>query len=781
MSNKTPQVEVHHDKKYWWVHYFIILFLLSGCSISKHLSEDEFLYNSTSINFVEGSKVVNEGVLKYSLDDLSQPKPNTKLWLWTFYKFGNPEKKGGLGNFIKKRFGQPPVFYDEDAITRNSLVLRKHMIDQGYFDASVAYDTSQSGQKVDVAYNIATSGRHRIRNISLPKDSSNITEVIKAIEDHTYLRTGEYYSLAKLVNERSRIAIEARNRGYFDFSEDRVFYFVDTNAVRTDTELASDIWLEIKKPQNRSDYKKYYIGNTFVYPNYDLTRASSILIRDSIKYRDLTIFQNNQILKPRTLDEAITQSFGEVFSEERSIATSNHLLDLGVYKFVNIKYRILERNDTNYLDRLIYLTPGKVQDVGAEIEATTRPGAYGLSLKGKYSHKNMFGGAERLDLSLATGLEQGGNIVISDDTLSNNLREITARADLSFPRFIVPFVKIANSSSFHTPRTRIGILANFQNRPELFSLSNYKVTFGYDWDETRRKRHQVDLLAFNILQISKRSDSFIRLLEQNSLLQRSFSNLFILGSTYTYTLTNQELNRPSNYFFFLGQLEASGNSSYLLSRLFSPDGSQPYKFFRREFSQFSKVDFDFRYNWIGKGGNLVTKLSGGVGFAYLNSVSLPFVKQYYAGGANSMRGFPIRGLLGTFRNSDSEVAQSSFDQSGDLKLEWNIELRFNLLRALYLKGAFFTDIGNVWKLDLHGLETDSRKVFSPRDFLSELAVASGFGVRLDIQYFVLRLDLGLPLRKPFLSAGDRWTFSKITDSGWLKNNMVYNIALGYPF
>ena len=780
MSNNSPRLELQNQYSITWA-FFVAIFCMSACSVSKHIGDDEKLYNGTNIKFTEESSIVNESTLRYSLDNISQPKKNTKIWLWTYYKFGNPNKKGGIGNFIKKRFGQPPVFYDPAEVERNSLVLRKHMIDQGYFDASVVYDTSQTSYKVDVQYNIATSGRHRIRNITLPQDSSNIQKVIEAIRDQTYLKSDDYYSLSKLVNERSRIAIEARNRGYFDFSEDRVFYFVDTNAVRTPSAPASDIWLQVKKPEIGDDYKKYYIGHTYVYPNYDLTRASSILIRDSIKYRDLTIYQNNQILRPRTIDESISQSFGEVFSEERSIATSNHLLDLGVYKFVNIKYRVKEKNDTNYLDRFIYLTPGKVQDVGAEIEATTRPGAYGVSLKGKYSHKNVFGGAERLDLSLATGLEQGGNIIISDDTLSNNLSEITARADLSFPRFIVPFVRINNSSSFHTPRTRIGLLANFQNRPELFSLSNYKVTFGYDWDETRRKRHQVDLLAFNILQISKRSDSFVRLLEQNTLLKRSFSNLFILGSTYTYTLTNQELNRPSNYFFFLGQLEASGNSSYLLSKIFSPEGSQPYKFFKREFSQFTKIDFDFRYNWIGKGGNLVTKLSGGIGLAYLNSVSLPFVKQYYAGGANSMRGFPIRGLLGSFTNTDSNVAQSSFDQTGDLKLEWNIEFRFDLLRALYLKGAFFTDIGNVWKLDLHSLENDDRKVFSSKNFLSELAVASGFGVRLDIQYFVLRLDLGVPLKKPFAPVGERWSFDKITESGWLRNNLVYNIALGYPF
>lgn len=762
--------------------YFIVLFamVLASCSVSKHLGPEERLYNDTNIVFDDSAVVVSENQLKYNLEELSQPKANSKLWLWVYYNFGNPEKEKGIGNFIRNRFGQKPVFYEQPEVDRNILALKKYLIDQGYFSSTIKYDTSQADHLVDVTYKINTEGRHRIRNITYPDDTSNITNLIRNIQEQTYLKPNDYYSLSKLVSERSRIATEARNQGYFDFKDDRIFYFVDTNAVKEKGNLASDIWLQYKEAEN-DDYKKYNIGLTHVYPNYDLSRASSIRIRDSLYYQDLIIYQNNQIIKPRTLKRSIVQDYGDTYSEERQIATSNHLLDLGIYKFVNLKYKIRESGDTNFLDRYIYLTPGKVQNAGAALEMTTRPGAFGVSVRASYSHNNIFGGAERLDLSVSTGFERGGRIAIADDTLSNNLQEITARADLSFPRFILPFGLANNTSSFHIPRTRLGLVANFQERPELFTLYNYRFTFGYDWDETRRKRHQVSLLNFNTVRITKKSESFNRFLEDNPLLSRSFSNLFILGSSYTYTLTNQEINRPRNYYFFLGQLEASGNSTYLLTSIFKEKTNDPFEIFGREFSQFTKVDFDFRYNWLGKKANLVTKISGGIGLAYLNSVSLPIVKQYYAGGANSMRGFPIRGLLGSSSSSSSEIAQSSFDQTGDLKLEWNIEYRFDLYQDLYLKGAIFADIGNVWKVNGIDLETDQRKVFAADRFLSELAVAGGVGVRVDIQYFVLRLDLGLPLKKPFLEKGDRWSFNKIGNSGWIRNNMVYNIALGYPF
>lgn len=776
----SKKVQITGWRSGYWIFWSIAL-LLSGCSVSKHLQADEKLYHSTNVIFEEEANVVNEGQLKYNLEELSQPKPNSKLWLWVYYNFGNPEKEKGIGNFIRKRFGQAPVFYEQPEIDRNIQALKKYLLDQGYFSSTVAWDTTQADHLVDVTYRINTEGRHRIRNISYPADSSNIARLIDGIQAQTYLKPDDYYSLSKLVSERSRIATEARNQGYFDFKDDRIFYFVDTNAVREEGRLASDIWLEYKPPENNDDYKKYHIGITHVYPNYDLARASSIRIRDSLFYEDLVIYQNRQIINPRTLKRSIVQDLGDLYSEERQIATSNHLLDLGIYKFVNLKYKIRESADTNFLDRYIYLTPGKVQNAGAALEMTTRPGAFGVSVRTSYSHNNIFGGAERLDLSVSTGFERGGRIAIADDTLSNNLREVTARADLSFPRFLLPFGLAKNTSSFHIPRTRLGVVANFQQRPELFTLQNYRFTFGYDWDETRRKRHQVSLLNFNTVRITKKSESFNRFLEDNPLLNRSFSNLFIIGSSYTYTLTNQEINRPRNYYFFLGQLEASGNTTYLASNLFKEKTSDPFRIFGREFSQFTKVDFDFRYNWLGKKANLVTKISGGIGLAYLNSVSLPIVKQYYAGGANSMRGFPIRGLLGSSVSGNGEVAQSSFDQAGDLKLEWNLEYRFDLWQDLYLKGAVFTDIGNVWKINGINLETDRRKVFAADRFLSELAVAGGFGVRVDIQYFVLRLDLGLPLKKPFLEKGNRWTFDRLGEKGWIRNNLIYNIALGYPF
>ncbi len=761
--------------------FLMSAFLLGACAVEKHLTDGEKLYRNTSIQLEQPDLFARPAKVKADMQELSQPKPNGKFGLWVYYSFGNPDREKGLGNAIRRRFGEEPVFYDPSVVHRSSLILQRYLVDKGYFGSRISYEVVEKGPYVDVQYTAYSHGRYRIRDIHLPPDSLRISQVFGRHLKSSYLRSGDYYDLANLAKERRRLATEAANQGYFDFDEDDVYFFVDSNAVQTPGAKAADIWLEVRSPSYGPNYKQYRIGQSYVYPNYDLSRADQIRLSDSLAYQDLMIYRNAEIIKPATLRRAIVQRKGDIYSAERQTATTNHLLDLEIYKFVNMKYRVREQGDTSFLDRHIYLTPGEVQNVRGALETTTRSGAFGMSVKASYSHKNIFHGAERLDLSLSTGFENGGRILVSEDTLNNNLVEVTARADLLIPRFVLPFFKIGSPAAFHIPRTRISFLANFQRRRSLFSLQNYLASFGYDWEETRYKRHQISLLSLNFVDITRQTPAFLELLERNPILERSFANLFITGSSYSYTFTNQEVSQPRDYFFFLGQLELAGHIPYLISEAVA-SGASPYRLFGRPFSQYTKIDVDARYHWVGRASSFVARISPGIGIPYLNAETLPYIKQYFVGGSNSMRAFPIRSLLGSYRaDSSSPVAESAFDKTGELKIEANAEFRFDLFKPFYLKGAFFADVGNVWLLDLKNLEADQRKVFSGSRFISELAVGAGAGLRFDIQYLVLRLDMALPIRKPYLEKGGRWTFSEMSQKGWLGDNLNFNIALGYPF
>ena len=754
---------------------------LSSCQVNKYLQPDDQIFGGAKIVLAEGSRFEKPIRVRNALRELVQQDVNSNLGLWAHYALANPDKEKGLRNRLKKRFGQTPVFYEEIEMYRSSQLMRKYLRDIGHFHSEVAFDTIQGMNRVDVVFKVHSEGRFRIRNLTYPKDSTHITQSIRSSLPQSLLRAGDYYQISNLAGERERITEKANNEGYFDFTENDVFYFVDTNVVDT-LPRRLDIWLRLKTRERDLGFKQYHIGKTYIYPNYDLSRAGSIILTDTLVFDDISILQNTEIIKPRTLLESVVQQEGDLYSKERQRATSNHFLDLGIYKFVNFKYRRREQDSIHYLDRYLYLTPGRVQNVGAEIGGTTRPGFYGLTIKGSYTHKNIFHGAEQLDLSLSTGFENGGRLLVGDDTLKNNLVEFTARADLSIPRFVIPFVKVKKSSAFHIPRTRISLLANFQRRRRLFTLASFRASLGYDWEETRRKRHQIKLLSINLVDLSGTTQAFENYLSENPILNRSFSDQFILGPSYAYTYTNQEVNKKKNYFFLLGQLETSGNLSYLIADLTKSNAVQPYKIFGTQFSQFTKFDLDLRYNWVRQQSSIVVRFSPGLGIPYLNSEIVPYVKQYYLGGANSLRGFPIRGVLGSFRaDEQTEVAQSSFDQTGEIKLEFNGEYRFDLIRDFYLKGALFMDIGNVWLLDPQNLETDQRKVFHGGRFLNELAVGAGVGLRFDIQFIVLRFDAALPFRKPYLPIGQRWTFSDLGTAGWIRENLAFNIALGYPF
>ncbi len=761
--------------------YIFLSLLLGSCRVNKFLEPEQQIFGGAEIVLSAESNFHRPKRIKSALEDLVQQDANSNFGLWAHFALANPEREKGLRNRLKRRFGETPVFYEEVEMHRSTLLMKKYLKDLGHFTSNVSFDTIQGLNRVDVVFRIQSEGRYKIRNLSYPKDSTAIGVSLSTGQDNSLLREDDFYNLSNLVAERERITRKANNEGFFDFTENDIFYFVDTNLVDA-SERQLDVWLKLRPPDYGDTYRRFHMGKTYIYPNYDLSRASSIILTDTITQRDVSILQNTEIIKPRTLIESVIQEEGDLYSRERQRATSNHFLDLGIYKFVNFKYRSRIEDSVTYLDRYLYLTPGKVQKISAEVGGTTRPGFYGLSVKGSYTHKNFFHGAEQLDLSLSTGFENGGRLLVGDDTIRNNLVEFTARAELSIPRFVVPFIKIRKTSSFHIPRTRISLLANFQRRRRLFTLASFRASLGYDWEETRRKRHQVKLLSVNLVDLSNTTATFERYILQNPVIGRSFSDQFILGPSYAYTFTNQEVNKRLNYFFLFGQLETSGNLSYLVADLTSKSSNRPYKILGTQFSQFTKIDLDLRYNWVRQNSSLVFRFSPGIGVPYLNSEIIPYVKQYYLGGANSLRGFPIRGVLGSFHAEEStEVAQSSFDQTGEMKLEFNVEYRFDLIKDFYLKGAFFLDVGNVWLLDPKNLETDQRKVFHGSRFINELAVGGGVGLRFDIQFIVVRFDTAIPLRKPYLPATRRWTLGDVGRSGWLKDNLVFNIALGYPF
>jgi hemolysin activation/secretion protein len=342
----------------------------------------------------------------------------------------------------------------------------------------------------------------------------------------------------------------------------------------------------------------------------------------------------------------------------------------------------------------------------------------------------------------------------------------------------------------------VGVGLDFQQRINYFQMNSFNVSYGYQWRETTTKSHEFFPIEMNYVKVSKITPEFQDILDQNPTLENSFQDQFIPGMRYSFTLNTQlkEQDIPSygekkiatSNFYFRGNATASGNLINLVAKnTASSDEQRPYQIFGLPYSQFLLGDVDFRYFWqMDRRNRLVSRIAFGAGYAYGNSTTLPYIKQFASGGSSSIRAFPARSFgPGTYNVYDDPNYNDTYyvDQRGDIKVEGNVEFRYDIFKMV--KGALFVDAGNIWlwKKD----ENDERGgvEFDANTFLKELAVGTGMGIRFDFNFFILRFDLGIPIRKPYLPEGERWVFDQIDfgSKAWRRENLVLNIAIGYPF
>jgi outer membrane protein assembly factor BamA len=748
---------------------------LAACGGTKYVPQDQLLYNGAEVQFINSDHVKNPKAVARQLQTYTRPEKNSGFKLWVYNTFRNPNKEKGLGNWIAKKLGEPPVLYQAADTERSQALMENYLHDNGYFGSEVTSDTTAKDQKVTVTYKVQSKGQYKVREVYFPGDSTPLVALLNDQQRRSQIKTGQDYSLARIQAERARLARIARENGYFRFNQDYVYFFVDTSL----SSLQADVYLRIKPPTDSTPHEQYYMDTVYVYPTYDIEEPPQVY-DDTIYYEDLKIIESEQFVKPKTLERAIAQDKGELYQDSRQDQTLNHLLDLNVFKYVNVDYAAEVRNDTNYLKRYIYMTPSQPQDVTAQVELSTETTNFlGSAVSGTYAHRNLFGGAEWLNTRLSVGIETQLGGGLSDSIPFVNTFEFAAQASLFFPRFMVPFFNIRNTRVYYVPKTRISISNNFQRRTEFFTLNSFQFDYAYEWQETRYKSHILTPLNVNLVSLLGTTPTFDTILQANPRLQRSFGNTSILGVSYQYTYTNQEINTTRDFGYFRGSVETSGNIPALLAG--KSESGEPRRFLGTAFSQYVRFDTDTRYNIVNGGSSLVGRMAVGVGIPYNNSSILPYVKQFFVGGANSIRAFQIRGIGPGATPPDTTRRGGFFDQTGDIKLEANLEYRFGIFSVL--KGAVFADAGNVWFLRKNEEEQEETAIFGFDTFAEQLAMGTGAGLRVDLNFLLLRLDVAFPVRKPYLPPGERWLFDKINilDGKWRSDNLVFNIAIGYPF
>lgn len=761
------------------IFYFLMaLLILSACNTVKYLKPGQELYTGAKIKVVSKDNV-NKNLIRKEMEKVLKPKPNQTILgirfkLWFYDVAGKNPKR--LKKFIKNKLGEKPVIFDPLVPATVSDIMVNRLNNLGYFDASAKFKVNSSNKKVTVDYTVTVSKSYSINSISFPEIKDAVNETVKSSATETIIKKGMQYDLELLKTERARIDYYMKNQGFYYFNPDYILFRADTaigaKSINLKLTLKTDIPAKAKT--------QYFINNVYLNPAYRLKDSVRKLHVDTVKIDGFYYLNKDSMFHPHTITEAIFLRKGDSYSRKAYSQTVSHLTGMNVFRYVNIRFEDTLINGEGKLNVFVNMTPIQRRSLQLEVQAVTKSNNYsGPAVTASYKNRNLFHGAELLVVNLNTSYETQ----FTGIQKGFNSYEVGLNTQLYIPKFVAPFT-IRNVSSTFVPRTKFDLGFRNLNRVLYFNMNAANFSYGYTWKESSRKEHEFNPIAINFAKLENTTKAFDDLLAENPFLKKSFEEQFTIGGNYSYTY-NSLINNPNrNQFFFNGVLDVSGNMLNLLqSALTGHKGtaSDPNKIFGYAYSQYSKISTDARYHFIiNKNSKIATRILAGVGLPYGNSTTMPYIKQFFSGGSNSIRAFLPRTVgPGTYRKPDSLFSKTFLDEAGDIKLEGNIEYRFTIISVL--KGALFLDAGNVWLF--HKSDQLPGGEFNINQFYKQLAVGTGFGFRVDVTYFVLRFDLGMPLRKPYIEDNHGWVIKQINfgDGNWRSKNIVLNIAIGYPF
>lgn len=767
-------------EKYLSYKIWLILCLstfLYGCSSTRYVGQDEYLLNRVNIK-VEGQKL-NTSELKKTV----RQRPNTRIlgvsrFHLGLYNLSGRNEDRRLNRWLRS-IGEAPVIYSPFLTDRSISQLQLYLSNKGYYKAGVTDTVWFKKRKAFVEYRIHTGTVTRVGDFSVRRDSSAggdqqsspLLQLITADTVHTLVKKDMPLDVTLLENERERITHTLRKNGYFNFSKNFIHYYADTTR---QTDVADVTMGVVGSPADSMAFRKYTIDTICVNMDYDpLVMAAG---RDTV-YRmanygeHIILYRGSMKIKPKVIIETIQFRKGELYDVQKVANSYSRLQALNLFKFINIIFK--ERVDKDgrlLLDCEIQLTPMKRQSYNVFLEGTNNSGNIGVGGNFSYNHKNLFHGGENITLSVWGALKKEKlreNEIFSTTEVGTELKLVS-------PQFWMPVFRMAEFRRNFAPKTSIS-LSYSQENTQFYQRRIASAKFGYLWRRADNKwRYNFDLIDLNYVLMPTVDSSFISELK-NEYVKSAYTDHLILSANLSAVFTDQVLGSVQSYNYFRGNLETSGNVLLGIDRLLGAkqterNGESYYRTFGVRYAQFVKADGEYRFNhYLNKVNTVVYRFFVGCGYPYGNMKVLPFEEAYYCGGANDIRAWQSR-TLGPGSYSTEETYPNSV---GDFKLEANIEYRFKLFWML--EGALFLDAGNIWNINKYETRWGSRLT---SECLRQIAVGTGVGLRLDVNFFLLRFDLGIKMHDPSRSEGQR--FVLFNHNGGFKKS-VLNIAIGYPF
>jgi len=776
MSIRKPISTYIYRKIFFLIPALLLIF--SSCSNLRYLDDGQKLYTGSDISIKSEEKIVNKGNIASELEDVLRPKPNERVLIWRprlwLYNIAGEEPKFGPVKWIKNTLGRPPALWENFDGQSSVELMENRLFNMGFFDAQVAFTPNEKKKKASADFEVQLLKPYTLSEIRPIEAESELAGKINTLLEDTPMKEGDTYDLDDLKAERERIATLLRDRGYFYFHPDHLIFRGDTTAGNRTISLQ----LAIKQGIPSNAQLAYQIRNITINVDQPASSQDSLSTEDSLSLSEGKLFFKNQNnIKQATLQRAVFFKPGSLYNLRRHDLTINHLMGLGIFKFVNIRFSEVENQENPGLDVNVLLTPTDKKSITTELKGVSKSNDFaGLGLNLSFTNRNFLGGAENFNIKLNGAYEF---LVGSGDFTS--MSEAGLTTELTIPRFLAPFADKLAAPAF-IPKTQIALSINIQSRSDAFNLASFKSEFGYLWNANTIVRHRFNPLVFNIFSLRKISPRIRSVFEDETFLRRGLFEQFIIGSEYTFLYNSQLLDNRKSSWYLHYSLDLSGNLLYLLFNglnLAEPDQQDAYSLWGQNFSQYSKTDFDLRfYHDITPEQRIVTRIAAGIGLPYGNSETLPWVKLFTTGGSNSIRAFHPRSLgPGSFYPEDQVSQSFNIYQTGEMKLEMNLEYRFSLTSII--KGSVFADAGNIW--NIRERENAPGGAFSNTEFLNQIALGTGAGLRFDFTFFILRLDLAFPLAVPYDNSSTYFQQIDFGSGRWRSDNLILNLAIGYPF
>ena len=757
----------------------ILTLSLLSCSVDRFVSEDEYFLKETKV--VSTNHKATKNLL---LDDYIRQTPNSK-WFGAkiplkIYCLGGVDTTNWATRLFRK-IGQDPVIYDQSKAERTIQDLRQVLYNEGYMHADIQLNQAIKGKKTTITYRVDPGTQFTIRNIKRNVEDPVLEQLIcKEDTLNSLLQHGMPFNINRLNEERSRIATRLRNIGYYKFYKELITFVADTCQGSSEVDIAMNIHLHLDN--GRSDphpHKQYRIGqiNYFV----DTNGIIDTLQLEKVEQKGTNIYFVDRLrFRPNLLTSNTLFHTGDLYSEEYEKLTYRYLTRLKALNYSNIKFEEREDSIIPTLDCNIMVNHAASKSVSFDLEGTNSAGDLGIAASTSFLHKNLFRGSESLTVKLRGAYEA---ITGLEGYEGHNYIEWGGEVTLGFPGFLLPVVS-KRFGATHGATSEISLQYNMQNRPE-FNRRVLTAAWRYKWNNVSQKAiHRFDLLEINYVYMPWISKTFKEqyldsLGKTNAILKYNYENLLITKLGYTYTYNSLGTANTSTYgknaYTLKLNVETAGNLlsglTALVDTKYTNDGKR--MFCGIAYAQYVKGDFDFSKSFrIDKNNSVAIHAAVGIAYPYGNSNILPFEKRYFAGGANSVRGWSVRSLgPGAYNGADRGI--NFINQSGDLKLDLSIEYRAFLFWKF--NGALFIDAGNIWTIRDYADQPGG--AFRLNDFYRQIAVAYGLGLRMNLDFFVLRFDAGMKAIHPAYHGRDRYPIIHPVFS----RDFAFHFAVGLPF